>query len=458
MYRNGALKRVPHLVGWSLVFRTALLAFVILCSTHPVHADVREDLPNVDLLIDYLDDPLWIGRDIYDAARTLMIPMYYAFSSNDTHLQALFADHFCEFANTLETDPKQISQGRLNRLCYWYLVSRFMVLSLQHDAAHLIPANLEERLLAELRALWSETAAWQWAHDPFPGGMKERLDWKLSVPSVKRSYYRSIIDEELYTLAIGADMLHASRLQGVSPAPFLVEIQDMAWRVFHDRVAWKDDGGWLFDLGAWTDHPTYAYAGYQQEPASDDEPLRISDVATDTAHSQRHVLWLRSLAGSYEYRSEGWRYYVSLLRGFDTRFRSHVLVSPDETAPCYRTTNFIDGSNGVFRWDYATCPDDGYLPYESSGTILCGWWALLSSEAQHIYLRVLRTLPPADCCMDFYVGPNTSRDRHPLVVWPDYFENGFAELIARMAVRIDLAQTFPGELRVGIDLQQLQHE
>ena len=39
--------------------------------------------------------------------------------------------------------------------------------------------------------------------------------------------------------------------------------------------------------------------------------------------------------------------------------------------------------------------------------------------------------------LNYYVGPNTSRERHHIFAWPDYFENGFAELFSRVALCYD---------------------
>ena len=393
------------------------------------------------LLETYLVSPLWNSRDIYDAARTLMIPLHYAFASDDEELLDLFSEHFFRFSETLEKNPDEVDAGRLNRIGYWYLVSRFLSLAHRFDAQHLVPKNLEEQLLFDVKQLWSESPAWQWMQPAFEGGIQERLEWKLSVEQVERSFHRAIIDEELYLFAIAADMLHVCRLRDSIPSKFLEEIRDLARTVFQERVSWNEDGGWLMEPGTWTDHPTYAYAGYRSAPPSDAERMPINGIATDTSHSHRYVLWIRSLKQAYETSSAEAQYYDKLLVGMEIQFLDHVLVYPGE-ANCFRTTNFMDGYNGIFRWDYATCEGDGYLPFELSGTLFTGWWVLLSHRSQDLYRQIATTFPLSDECLSLYVGPNTNRDRNPLVILPDFYINGFAELLVIMGINTDLSVLF----------------
>ena len=40
--------------------------------------------------------------------------------------------------------------------------------------------------------------------------------------------------------------------------------------------------------------------------------------------------------------------------------------------------------------------------------------------------------PLSDQALAYYIGPNSTRNRHPLFKWPDYFENGFAEIFTRV--------------------------
>lgn len=43
-----------------------------------------------------------------------------------------------------------------------------------------------------------------------------------------------------------------------------------------------------------------------------------------------------------------------------------------------------------------------------------------------------------------YVGTNTKRDRNPLYTWPDYFTNGFAELVAKQSYYLTQHYRFVG--------------
>ena len=43
--------------------------------------------------------------------------------------------------------------------------------------------------------------------------------------------------------------------------------------------------------------------------------------------------------------------------------------------------------------------------------------------------------PPGGEVVRTYTGPNTTRDRNPMVKWPEFFENGFGELLVRLSRR-----------------------
>jgi len=118
-------------------------------------------------------------------------------------------------------------------------------------------------------------------------------------------------------------------------------------------------------------------------------------------------------------------------------FFHDVLHRPEETFPAYRVTNFMDGRNGVYRWQYATTgPGNGCGPFQLSGILLAGWWAMLPTErALEMSNDMAGRFPLSDDVVKTYTGPNTARDRHPLVKWPEYFQNGFGELNVRLSRR-----------------------
>ncbi len=380
----------------------------------------------------YLQLPLWRTGSIYDAGHFLMIPLHAAFQLGESSWQQEFARHFEKF---VEVYPREVAAGRLNRLQYFYLLSRFMVLAGQAGRPELVPPALPDIVQGELERLWSGEPAWQWGRPPFPGGMRERLSWKLEQKATRRSYYRAIIDEELYVFAIAADYCSYRGLEGEPVPAFINEVLDVAYEVFQQRAAWLPDGGWLFQPGVWDDYPDYAYAGCLKKKKGL-QPSPVHGVATDSSHSHRFPLWLSSLAAA-DSSSAGRRkgYYLELRRGLAKQFFLKVLLPPTADFSAFRLTNYMDGSNGIFRWNYPTQGEGrGYGPGELSGTLLLGWWTFLQiPEIRDVYRDIARQFPLPATVVALYLGPDTSRQREPLVKGENPYRNGFYELICRLA-------------------------
>lgn len=379
----------------------------------------------------YLKDDLWKEIYIYDASHSLMPSLHAAFELSKYDWQRDFSQHFKRFSCEIIKDNNNVSAVKLDRLHYLYLASQFLVLAESKDKQELIPENLNNILLSQLEVYWTEPA-WQWDRVDFSGGMKERLLWKLNNEKVSQSYYRAIIDEELFTFAIAAD-LRAYEIMTIPKdkwSPIISEILDIALKVYKQEVTYQDEGGWLLQPGVWIDHPDYAYAGNVNK-VQGMRPISKINIATDSSHSHRFPLWLKSMSKAYEEKSCEKSFYEKLLKGLKIQFLRKVIVKPTDDFPLgYRTNNFMDGWNGVYRWGHTTqTSNNGFGPYELSGSLIEGWWGFLEDrEINAIFMNISNTFPLADEVISLYIGPNTTRNRHQLVTYPNYFTNGFTEL------------------------------
>jgi hypothetical protein len=385
----------------------------------------------------YLHDNLWSNKNAYDAGHYLMIPLHAAFQKNESAWQQQFADHFQNFIKN--GYDKDFTVNRLTRLQYLYLCSRFVVLAEQAERGSLIPPFLIDAIYDEINNFWSVEPAWQWNREPFTGGIRERVIWKLNTHDVKKSYYRAIIDEELFLFAIAADLHNYERYANTRHkySATVAEILKIAHVVFQKEIAFLDGEGWLFQPGVWTDHPDYAYAG-REEKVHNMKPSKVTGIAWDTSHSHRFPLWLTSLSNAYQANEPERNFYNNLKKELEQVFFMQVLEPPSCQFPVYRTKNYMDGRNGVYRWNYSTQGvNNGYGPYELSGTLTLGWWAFLGTDhIRTVYQEISKQFPLSKEVIDVYVGPNTSRERHPLVLDPDSYTNGFRELIIRLAGKL----------------------
>lgn len=379
----------------------------------------------------YLVDNLWVERDIYDAGHVLMPTLHAAFRFEEMKWQKAYSEHFNRFVREIEKEDNDVSLERLSRLHYLYAASQFLILAQQNDQMELVPEKLYSILHREIDICWNQEA-WQWDRKPF-GGMGERIRWKLATKDVQRSYYRAIIDEELFVFAIAADLKMFERNANIEQSTLLDEVISFADEVFVHEVQIEPDGRWLFQPGVWADHPDYAFAQHTDKMVGM-EPLKRPQVAMDSSHGHRFPLWIKSLSKAHDEGSVKNEYYTSLLEGLAMRFLLDIIVPPSDEFPGYRMNNFMDGWNGVFRWGYATTGEGrGYGPFELSGTLISGWWGMLNhSEIGRIFNDIYLQYPLTEKAISVYVGPNTTRDRNPLVTWPDFFANGFSELNVSM--------------------------
>ncbi len=208
----------------------------------------------------------------------------------------------------------------------------------------------------------------------------------------------------MFIFAIAGDLSHYYRNRDDEKLDYLGDILEVAQSVFEREVYYTSEGGWLFQPGVWSDHPDYLYAG-NEEKSPHLEEKRIKGIAEDTSHSHRLPLWLTSLAHAYPIESSQRVYYEELLTGLEHQFLTRVLVKPIDDFPSYRTTNFMDGRDGFYRWNYVTQgPNNGYGPYELSGTLCLGWRTFLDSpEIKQVYADMAASYPLSEDVISVYV-------------------------------------------------------
>ncbi len=364
---------------------------------------------------------------------TLMVPLHAAFRRRDEAWERAFSEHFARLA----ASPGTLPEAELSRLYYLYVASRFLVLAKNNGHEDLVPPALPGLLFSEVQTVWRNKPAWQWGRQPFPGGARERVNWKLENRRVEKSYYRAIIDEDLYNFAIAADL----KAYGGTPAqqqawnPVLNDVLSTVRRVFSQEVIYQPGGGWLFQPGVWTDHPEYQYVG-NREARRGIKPAPVRGIAEDTSHSLRFPLWLTSFMQAYPTNSEEYRFYENLRRGLENQFFNKVLVQPTADHPCYLTNNFMDGSNGVYRWNYGSFgKENGYGPHQTSGAFLLGWWIFLGTDrVRAVYREAAAEFPWPKQCVELNLGPTPPSGSRPASVFePESPSNRLWHLITQLA-------------------------
>ncbi len=349
---------------------------------------------------------------------TLMVPLHAAFHLQDAQWERSFADHFSRLA----ANPSTLAKEDLGRLEYLYVASQFIVLAQVSKQQDLIPPGLPELLFSQIQNVWVKEPAWQWERQPFPGGARERTLWRLDNRQVKKSYLRAINDVDFFVFAIAGDL----KAYGGTPAQqkawnqLLDDVISIARRTFTQEVVPQPGGGWLFQPGVWTDHPEYQFAGNKEiQPGL--KPAPVPGISQDSSHSLRFPLWLTSLMQAYPPKSEGYQYFEGLRSGLEKQFVNKVLVKPYNNFPCYRINNFMNGLNGVYRYNYESFgPGRGYGPYELSGSMLYGWWAFLGTDrVLGVYRDMAAAFPWPKECVEDYLGPAPPKGYAPNAFEPE---------------------------------------
>lgn len=377
----------------------------------------------------YLATPLWTAGAAYDAGHFLMMPLHAAFFLTDSEWQADFAAQFASYAARGDEPPVAMAD-RLGRAHYLYLASEFLVEAARYGRPGLIPSGLESSVLAELDYTWNREEQSEQGHR-IAGGLSAAIRWKLNDTVRGPRFLRIIDDRDRMTFAAAADLVTYRKLMHENSGPrWLTEIVDAGWAVYKARVEWQSDGGWLFQAGWWDGYQDFTYAGTTDVNAT--APKARAHQTEDASHAFRWACWLRSLAAASEGNSERKLFYDRMLTGLGTQFFGRVLIPPGDTFPAFRTNNYMDGTNGLYRWTATGAGAQGKGPYGLSGSLTLGWWGFLgTARSQQLYQGLARQFPLAEDVMMLYNRRRTaSPGGGPVSNWAG---NGFQQLLVELA-------------------------
>jgi hypothetical protein len=389
-----------------------------------------------NVVADGLQTPLWAKGNAYNAGHFYMLPLHAAFQFNNYEWQQQFANHFERFVIDGYFD---VEPTRLYRLQYYYLASWFMILAKESGQDSLIPAGLFDIVYDDIDNFWNNepTNNWRYPGLSLPNfeNLRSRVLWKLyNVQVPEKTYHRAIIDAEKFTFAIAANLKTYMQLTNADVWPknqTVNDILEFAYIFFNRRVEWNETGGWLLQPGFWTNHDDYKYAGNASKNEPQIKPL--DNIAEDVSHSHRNALWLKSLAKAAAKNEK--EFYDTLLIGLEKQFFNHAIIEPSDIADTYLNYNFMDGSNGLYRWNYhKDKPNTGFGAYELSGTMLIGWWTFLGTErAKDLYKELSVRFPIPDNILAIY---QLKTGEVPLKEATSWYLNGWAELNTRLAAML----------------------
>lgn len=339
----------------------------------------------------YLEEPLWKTTTSYNAGHFLMLPMYVAFENNDTLWKKDFANHFKRYVDSGSND---MGKTLLYKIQYYYLASEYLNLCHQYGEDSLIPPRLYEIVYTQLNNTWLKDKIWNWRHSNYKKtsfrNMRSKVVWKLYNNAIKeRTFQTCILDEEFFTIAIAANLKRYLKTTSNTNDGLLDDVVQIGYEAYKKRIEFNSSGGWIIQPGYWANYYDFLYAG---NPTIKDslEKKPITNIAEDFSHSMRYPCWINSMMHAYDTSSEQYNYFKNLKIGLATQLFTKIIVAPSDTFPEYQATNYMDGNNGVYRFQY-NGRKGGIGPFQLSGALQLGWYSFLDSKRMNTITEHIAT-------------------------------------------------------------------
>jgi hypothetical protein len=422
--------RSEQIVRWSRI----LIVCLTLCWLPEARGEAEFDLDSL------LSEPLWRDRDAYDSSNKLMVLLHQSYASNLNRRRQAFRRFFSRFLD--ETD--ELTEARLSWLQFLHFASRYTVLESAESGCQPDTVRLRNWIDEETSEIVA-APAWQWEAEHFPS-MIDRVLWKLWTREVAKTYFRAIIDEELFAFAIASDHIVWSRFCRAPVNALLRRVAALALQTFLQEGDFRPNGEWRFQSGVWTDHPDYAFAG-NSRLAKDLPAAPVPDIGTDSSHFSRMPLILLNLACAHRHDPTTAGRLDEMRAGLAKLLLGRVLLMPTADFPAIRMTNYMSGDNGVYRYNYKTKgTGGGYGPYGLSSSFNIGWWAFLGQKLSGPYRAQLNSMPFPPTVIEVYRGAQQTanakpRDRHPVFNLPGAYSSGLVR--ATLQAGLDIAAAGP---------------
>ncbi|WP_412481689.1 hypothetical protein [Pseudomonas asiatica] len=381
-------------------------------------------------------EPLWKARDAYDASHVLMTPMHFAFAVGDTKGVKEFEYLMDRFAR------QELPGGQLNQAQWMYFVTRYLALRVEFNyPLNAVDSYLAQRTSNWLHNRWLYEPSYQWGEIPLTG-IKSKITFIQKKSEWPLSYYPAITDYELFLFSAASDLrfIYEKQQEKILIDPqvkeSIKEMQSAGITTILERGTFTSDGGWLFQPGVWRDHPDFRFAGHTDLKTNLEEK-RVPNISEDSSHSHRWPLFFRSMIAASDSKDKNRKLLLKAYEGFSNQFTQKVVIVENGSI---LLKNYMDGSNGIYRYKYATIGSNdnlGYGPSSLSGILGLSWYPF-GSNVSGIYKIYENSYPLKENILRLYVGPNTTREVNPLFSWPSFFTNGFAELIAKQGTYISL--------------------
>lgn len=197
-----------------------------------------------------------------------------------------------------------------------------------------------------------------------------------------KSYKAAINAKELLVLMTACDLLPSARTFGY-PTSVLGHMCEQGKQLLRIGMSSPGPGPWTWQPGKMTDHDDFKYAG-NSKIATVLEERKVPGISLDSSHF--YAKWpLFFLSARNASQGNERELFENAIDGLIANlFKNVVSRSDDECVVRY--TNYIDGTNGVYRWNWQwKGPNYGHSEYSLSYTPFISSLALLDNDkiAEH---------------------------------------------------------------------------
>ena len=334
-----------------------------------------ERMQENDPVVEYLErySKITDTVNLYNAFHNLIIPLYVVASDPNSKVSTAL-DHFFDAQFIIKKN--QLGYG-LADLHFAYLYTEYM---------RLLPKKFNDarfnRLKKYIVNYWDNEPGNVWSEEirQFKG-KKARINFLLDnsrdIYPRGRKYLAALTDFDMFCMSIGTSLATIEMHRNGAATKELSDIANTWLSCLTKKVSFSDGNRWLLQPGVWADYPDYMYAGYD-DIDNVTSPRIKENIGIDVSHFSRMPAFLLTLAMYFQGNQEAKIYINRLISGLADQFLTAVVTYPTRTNNLYRFKNYMDGSNGVFRFNYSK-DNKGYNPYKQASHIFYGFWLLLGS-------------------------------------------------------------------------------
>ena len=315
---------------------------------------------------------------VYHFVHSSFVPLIYSYDVNDTILMNFFSNFFSLAKLKSVIENKSINP--MEKTQYMYLNLEYIRRNIINDKLNIERNNdvqnlIEKTLLNE----WNKEKGEIWPEEEFHfKGRRSRVASILlnKIPQQnEKSFHNAITDFELFCIITGCSLASNQLKSHGKIKPEIEEFIVYMFQILKTQCKIYSDGRWLLQPGVWKDYSDYLYAG-NSIPQKNLNISKIDTISWDASHSARWPIFIQTLKSLFKPISNEYNLLNTFQKGLTDQFLFKV-VSQNKGIP--RFNNYMDGSNGFYRYNYSTLKN-GYAPFTCNKHIFLAWWKLLDDK------------------------------------------------------------------------------